>query len=152
MSFLRPFSFADALPPLIGEHIELRAPEMRDYDAWAELREKSRDFLTPWEPLWPANDLTRSSYRARLRRYGRDVRMDAAYPYFIFRRADDALIGGVTLGQVRRGVAQATLSPWRLVNTGVEFTLLAVMPLPVVSAITTAASAPASQSSAAARL
>ena len=108
MSFLRPFSFADALPPLIGEHVELRAPEMRDYEAWAELREKSRDFLTPWEPLWPANDLTRSAYRARLRRYGRDVRSDAAFPYFIFRREDGALVGGVTLGQVRRGVAQAT--------------------------------------------
>ena len=42
-----------------------------------------------------------------MRRYARDVRADAAYPYFIFRKSDDRLIGGLTLGQVRRGVAQA---------------------------------------------
>ena len=64
MSFLRPFSFADVLPPLKGNGIELRAPEMRDYEAWAALRGQSRDFLTPWEPVWPANDLTRPAFRA----------------------------------------------------------------------------------------
>jgi [ribosomal protein S5]-alanine N-acetyltransferase len=113
MSFFRPFSFADALPPVIGEGVELRAPELSDFEAWVALREASRAFLAPWEPLWPANDLTRSAFRARLRRYARDVRADAAYPFFIFRRSDDALVGGLTLGQVRRGVAQAaSLGYW----------------------------------------
>jgi len=108
MSFLRPFSFADALPPLAGQGVDLRAPELRDYEEWAALRERSRPFLTPWEPTWPENDLTRTAFRARMRRYARDVRADAAYPYFIYRRSDGVLIGGLTLGQVRRGVAQAT--------------------------------------------
>jgi ribosomal-protein-alanine N-acetyltransferase len=108
MSFLRPFSFADALPPLAGQAVDLRAPELRDYEEWAALRERSRAFLTPWEPTWPENDLSRMAFRARMRRYARDVRADAAYPYFIFRRSDDVLVGGLTLGQVRRGVAQAT--------------------------------------------
>src|SRR5215213_8779617 len=108
MSFLRPFSFADALPPLAGQAVDLRAPELRDYEEWAALRERSRAFLTPWEPTWPENDLSRTAFRARMRRYARDVRADAAYPYFIFRRSDDVLVGGLTLGQVRRGVAQAT--------------------------------------------
>jgi ribosomal-protein-alanine N-acetyltransferase len=108
MSFLRPFSFADALPPLAGQGVDLRAPELRDYEEWAALRERSRAFLTPWEPTWPENDLTRTAFRARMRRYARDVRADAAYPYFIYRRSDGVLIGGLTLGQVRRGVAQAT--------------------------------------------
>jgi len=108
MSFLRPFSFADALPPLAGQAVDLRAPELRDYEEWAALRERSRAFLTPWEPTWPENDLTRTAFRARMRRYARDVRADAAYPYFIFRRSDGVLVGGLTLGQVRRGVAQAT--------------------------------------------
>jgi [ribosomal protein S5]-alanine N-acetyltransferase len=113
MSFFRPFSFADALPPIAGHGVELRAPELGDFEAWAALRAESRTFLAPWEPLWPANDLTRSAYRARLRRYGRDVRADAAYPFFIFRTTDDALVGGLTLGQVRRGVAQAaSLGYW----------------------------------------
>lgn len=108
MSFLRPFSFADAIPPLIGERVELRAPEMRDFEAWAALRHESRAFLAPWEPLWPANDLTKAAYRSRMRRYARDARADSAYPFFIFRQSDGELLGGLTLGQVRRGVAQAT--------------------------------------------
>jgi ribosomal-protein-alanine N-acetyltransferase len=113
VSFLRPFSFADALPPIAGQGIELRAPEMRDFEEWAALRERSRAFLTPWEPVWPENDLTRPAFRARMRRYARDVRSDVAYPYFIFRISDGALIGGLTLGQIRRGVAQAaSLGYW----------------------------------------
>lgn len=113
MSFLRPLSFSDSLPTLQGEGVELRAPHMRHYEAWAALRSDSRAFLTPWEPTWPPGDLTRLAYRVRLRRYARDVRADAAYPYFIFRAGDGALLGGLTLGQVRRGVAQsASLGYW----------------------------------------
>ncbi|MDQ0470398.1 GNAT family N-acetyltransferase [Labrys wisconsinensis] len=113
MSFLRPLSFSDLLPALHGAGVELRAPQMRHYDAWAALRSDSRAFLTPWEPTWPPADLTRLAYRVRLRRYARDVRADAAYPYFIFRAADGALMGGLTLGQVRRGVSQsASLGYW----------------------------------------
>jgi [ribosomal protein S5]-alanine N-acetyltransferase len=113
VSFLRPFSFADALPPLAGQGIELRAPEMRHFEEWAALRERSRAFLTPWEPVWPENDLSRPAFRTRMRRYARDVRSDVAYPYFIFRMSDGALIGGLTLGQIRRGVAQAaSLGYW----------------------------------------
>ncbi|MDQ0391551.1 GNAT family N-acetyltransferase [Labrys monachus] len=113
MSFLRPFSFADVLPPIQGPGIELRAPEMRDFEAWAALRSASRAFLRPWEPTWPANDLTRSAFRARLRRYSQDVRADAAYPLYLFRTSDGALLGGLTLGQIRRGVAQTgSLGYW----------------------------------------
>jgi len=113
MSFLRPFSFADVLPPIQGQGIELRAPEMRDFEAWSALRAASRAFLRPWEPTWPANDLTRSAFRARLRRYSQDVRADAAYPLYLFRTSDGALLGGLTLGQIRRGVAQtASLGYW----------------------------------------
>lgn len=113
MSFLRPFSFTDALPTIIGDGVDLRPPDMRHFEAWAALRERSRTFLVPWEPSWPPGDLTRAAFRARMRRYVRDVRSDAAYPFFIVRRADDVLLGGLTLGQVRRGVAQAaSLGYW----------------------------------------
>jgi ribosomal-protein-alanine N-acetyltransferase len=53
------------------------------------------------------------AFRARLKRYSQDVRADAAYPFFIFRQSDGALVGGLTLGQIRRGVAQtASLGYW----------------------------------------
>jgi ribosomal-protein-alanine N-acetyltransferase len=71
------------------------------------LREKSRDFLVPWEPTWPDDDLTRSAFRRRLRRYAEDMRADQAYAFLLFRKADNVLVGGITLTNVRRGVAQA---------------------------------------------
>jgi ribosomal-protein-alanine N-acetyltransferase len=89
-----------------GEGVYLRQPELRDYQEWADLREASRAYLTPWEPTWAADELSRGSYRYKLRRYTEDARDDKAYALFVFRAADDALLGGVTLSNVRRGVAQ----------------------------------------------
>ena len=67
---------------------------------------RSREFLQPWEPTWPADDLTRAAFRRRLTAYARDIDDGAAYPFFVFRAEDGALVGGVTLSNVRRGVAQ----------------------------------------------
>ena len=76
------------------------------------LREASRDFLTPWEPTWPADDLTRSSFRRRIKRYSEDQRSDLAYA-FSFSVRDDVLVGGLTLANIRRGCAQAgSLGYW----------------------------------------
>ncbi len=96
-----------------GDGLFLRPPTMRDFTEWAALREESRDFLTPWEPLWPADDLTRTAFRRRLRRQDEEMERDETYPFFLFRDGDNALLGGLTLGQIRRGVAQtATLGYW----------------------------------------
>ena len=113
MAFFRSVNFSEQLPAIGGDAVVLRPPQMGDYPEWAALREASRDFLTPWEPTWPADDLTRASFRRRIRRYFEDQRGDLAYPFFIFRRNDDALVGGLTLANVRRGCAQAcTLGYW----------------------------------------
>jgi len=98
---------------LDGEGVYLRPPEIRDYAEWAELREESRGFLTPWEPTWAVDELSRGSFRYKLRRYAEDMRDDKAYALFVFREADAALVGGLTLSNVRRGVAQAaSLGYW----------------------------------------
>ena len=113
MAFFRSVNFSEQVPAIGGDTVVLRPPQMGDYPEWAALREASRDFLTPWEPTWPADDLTRASFRRRIRRYFEDQRGDLAYPFFIFRRNDDALLGGLTLANVRRGCAQAcTLGYW----------------------------------------
>jgi ribosomal-protein-alanine N-acetyltransferase len=113
MAFFRLGISLDPMPLVRGDGLYLRAPEMRDFEAWTKLREVSRAFLTPWEPTWPADDLRRYAFRARIRRYGEEIARDEAYPFLIFREGDDALLGGLTLGQVRRGVAQcATLGYW----------------------------------------
>ena len=107
MAFFRIVSFCEVLPAVTGKGVFLRMPVASDYPEWATLREQSRDFLTPWEPIWPPDDLTRAAFRRRLRRYAEDQRSDAAYAFLIFRTQDSALVGGLTLANIRRGVAQA---------------------------------------------
>ena len=103
----------DGVRRIDGEGVYLRAPEPRDYTEWAEVRDKSRNFLTPWEPTWAQDETSRGSYRFKLRRYVEDARDDKAHALFVFRESDDALIGGVTLSNIRRGVAQtASLGYW----------------------------------------
>jgi len=107
MAFFRSVSFGEVIPAIPGAGVMLRTPVASDYAEWATVREASRDFLVPWEPTWPTDDLTRSAFRRRLRRYAEDQRSDIAYAFLIFRSDDGALVGGLTLANIRRGVAQA---------------------------------------------
>jgi [ribosomal protein S5]-alanine N-acetyltransferase len=97
----------DTLPSITGQGVSLRVPQSNNFSEWAALREASRGFLTPWEPTWPPDDLTRSAFRRRLKRYNEDLRADLAYAFLIFRNDDNAMVGGLTLANIRRGVAQA---------------------------------------------
>jgi ribosomal-protein-alanine N-acetyltransferase len=98
-------------PALSAHGVLLRAPRLTDYAAWAELRSASRDYLTPWEPAWPEDDLTRTAFRRRLSIYAREQEQGNAWPMFIF--ADAGLVGAITLSNVRRGVAETgTLGYW----------------------------------------
>ncbi|MDP3407155.1 GNAT family N-acetyltransferase [Bosea sp. (in: a-proteobacteria)] len=110
------FRFATDPPsrPLIRTpNLILRAPAASDYAAWAVLRTESRAFLTPWEPVWNEDDLTRTSFRLRVKRAAREIASDEAYSLFILDGHSETLLGGLTLGLVRRGVAQAcTLGYW----------------------------------------
>jgi [ribosomal protein S5]-alanine N-acetyltransferase len=116
--FRLPMSAPAALAPR-GYGLSLRSPVMSDFPQWADLRERSRAYLTPWEPIWPSDDLTRSGFRRRLRRYAEDIAADRAYPFLVFRESDDALVGGITLANVRRGIVQAgTIGYW----VGQQFT------------------------------
>jgi [ribosomal protein S5]-alanine N-acetyltransferase len=100
-------------PVLTGPRILLRAPRSSDYEAWQNLRGRSRAFLTPWEPKWTDDELGRTSYRLRLRRYRLDARQRTGYTYFVFDREGSVLMGGLTLGRIQRGVAQTgTLGYW----------------------------------------
>ena len=100
-------------PVLEGDSLFLRYPETSDYGQWSKLREESRDFLTPWEPAWVSDELSRATFRRRLRRYAREIRDDLAYPFLVFRTCDEVLLGGCTVSNVRRGVTQcAAIGYW----------------------------------------
>jgi len=91
----------------------LRRPRLTDWRAWYAARGSSRDFLVPWEPSWPEDALTLAAYRRRLRQVALEWRTDQGYGLFLFSNASGALVGGVNLSNVRRGVAQtASLGYW----------------------------------------
>lgn len=92
---------------LVGQKSVLRMPVGSNYSEWSRLRAESRHFLRPWEPTWPRDDLTRMSFRRRLRRYHREIRADEGYAFFVFDRGTGALAGGITLAHVKRGVTQS---------------------------------------------
>lgn len=114
IAFMRGLTFPGGQQPVIrGQGIYLRYPRIADYPVWAKLRGDSRDFLTPWEPVWADDELTRGAFRRRIKRYQKETRQDSAYVFFVLRESDDALLGGVTLSNVRRGVTQCcTLGYW----------------------------------------
>lgn len=113
MAFLRSALPEDFLEPVPGHGLVLRPPSTSDYAEWAELRSLSRTHLTPWEPSWSRDELSRSSFRRRLRAYGQDARDDLGYSFFITDAASGKMLGGMNISNVRRGAAQsASLGYW----------------------------------------
>ncbi len=102
-----PWTAAAAPPLLVGARTSLRAGRRADWSEWAALRAKSRDFLTPWEPTWPVEALSRSTFCRRLRQLNGEAQFDLGQAFFIIRRDDQALLGGITLSNIRRGIAQS---------------------------------------------
>lgn len=95
------------------ERVYLRPPRQRDWKGWAALRDQSRRFLIPWEPTWAHDALSRAAFRRRIRVYSQELRQGTSHSFLIFRREDHALLGGVTLSNIRRGVAQSgSLGYW----------------------------------------
>ena len=112
-TFLRGLMPAVAPDRVVGRRIYMRPPELRDWESWARLRAESREFLVPWEPTWPRDVLTQASYRQRIRRYDEESRNDRGYAFFVFRQEDDAIVGGLNLTHVHRGVTQScSLGYW----------------------------------------
>ena len=108
-----PAFFGPTPPVLKGDKVTLRAPVMRDYREWAKLRGASRAFLEPWEPSWTADELDRGPWRQRLSRYRREFAQGSAMSLLIFENGQGRLTGGISMGNIRRGVAQtAQIGYW----------------------------------------
>ncbi len=106
-----------------GAKTFLRSPRVDDFEQWRSLRQDSRSFLEPWEPIWQDDEFMLSSFRRRISHYAKLANEDLAYPFFIFTSDEKTLLGAITLSNLRRGVAQmATLGYWTgaaYANTGV---------------------------------
>jgi [ribosomal protein S5]-alanine N-acetyltransferase len=100
------------------ERLTLRPPVHADFRDWSALRLGSEEFLTPWEPTWAADHLSRKAFTNRVYWAQRSVAGGTALPLFLIRRRDNVLLGAITLDNIRRGPAQAgTLGYW----TGEQF-------------------------------
>ncbi len=89
------------------ERMTLRPPQHGDLTEWAALRELSRDFLAPWEPTWAYDHLSRKNFANRVYWANRSITQGTALPLFLIRRGDNALLGALTIDNIRRGPAQA---------------------------------------------
>lgn len=95
------------------ERLTLRLPQHGDWHDWAGLRQESADFLTPWEPLWSADHLSRRAFTNRVYWAQRAWTQGTALAVMMFRREDGRIVGAITLDHIRRGPAQAgTLGYW----------------------------------------
>ena len=98
---------------LTGERVFLRPPKRRDALKWQKLRMSSKSFLVPWEPSWDASSCTRRAYLRYFKNSNYLANMDRAYSFLIFKTDDKSLLGGINVGNVRRGVSQsASLGYW----------------------------------------
>ena len=50
--------------------------------------------------------VARKAFLRRLRAYALNSQADIGYSFFVFRTADDELLGGISLNHVKRGVSQ----------------------------------------------
>ncbi len=100
-------------PKVETPRMTLRLPEQGDWRAWAELRAVSAEFLTPWEPVWSHDHLSRRAFQSRVYWAARAESQGTALPFLMIRREDQALLGAITLDNIRRGPVQAgTLGYW----------------------------------------
>lgn len=100
-------------PRIETERMTLRLPAHADFRAWSGLREASASHLTPWEPVWAHDHLTRKAFTNRVYWANRAEAQGTALPLLLIRREDQALLGAVTLDNIRRGPVQAgTIGYW----------------------------------------
>lgn len=111
-------------PILETKRIELNLPMIRDFDEWSELCTKNAAFLSPWEPKRYKELHSLESFKARVNWSKESYKNATAAPFIIRRKEDNALIGVITLDNIRRGPSQAgTIGYW----LGEEFTGLGFM-------------------------
>lgn len=99
---------SDSVELASARHL-LRLPRFSDYRQWYTLRSESRRFLEPWEPAWRSDELAESAFRARVLRGEQENASGQAVPLLLFSRPEQVLLGGITVGYIRRGAAQCCM-------------------------------------------
>ncbi len=91
----------------------LRLPVLKDYTDWVNLRRESEDFLISWEPKRERNFYSIAAFKARVKWSNRSFRELSALPTFIFSIENDALLGALTLDNIKKGASRsASVGYW----------------------------------------
>ncbi len=120
LSFINKILF-DATPKktLVGHDVFLELPQRKHSAQWVNIRAKNHGFLQPWEPLWDKNLLNKQGYLRILKKFQQHRKQWRNIIYFIIRKSDNQLIGGITMGNIRFGsAASVQIGYWM----GEEFT------------------------------
>jgi ribosomal-protein-alanine N-acetyltransferase len=97
---------------LSTDEVLLRPLTMRDRGAWRAARQRNADWLRPWDATVPPGSGGRpTSYRALVRRLGKQARQGTTMPFAI--EVEGRFAGQVTVNNIVRGSAQfAALGYW----------------------------------------
>jgi ribosomal-protein-alanine N-acetyltransferase len=94
---------------LRGRRVTLRPLVIGDFAAWQDVRRRSHDWLTKWEPRRPPGtpDVTdsRSAFAARCRARDRERQLGTGYGFGIF--DGDRFCGEININGVQRGPFQS---------------------------------------------
>jgi ribosomal-protein-alanine N-acetyltransferase len=90
-----------------AEKVTLRMPVMGDHHAWVRLRQDGAEFLKPWEPVWAPDHFSKRAFSNRVFWARKTYETGRGVPLFIVRREDNALLGAITLDNIRRGPAMS---------------------------------------------
>lgn len=98
---------------IVTDRLSLRLPQMRDHLPWVALRQSSQAFLEAWEPVRSEDQYSRPAFRNRVAWARQSLAQGRAMPLFLFERAENVILGAITLDNIRRGPAQsATVGYW----------------------------------------
>lgn len=112
-----------------GTSLVLEKPGQQHMEKWIEVRRESYDFLRPWEPTWPKDDLTSIGFRRRLNAYNRHRLTGWGQTFFLIDQESGKLIGGISLTKISHGISgSATLGYWMGVHHADKGTMQLVVP------------------------
>jgi ribosomal-protein-alanine N-acetyltransferase len=98
---------------LHGERVFLRPPDPVDWEDWMRVRDRSANYLIPYEPAWADDALSREAYMRRISQQSRDWKLGLSCSFLIFRKDDQAILGGINMNNIARGAAQfCSLGYW----------------------------------------
>jgi len=108
---------------LSSDRVLMRPPLLSDWVEWRRVRGANKNFLTPFEGVWPESCLSGEFYKMRLRHQVEEWKAEQKNFFLIFKKDEDGvmhgsdgareLIGGMNINDITRGIAQfASLGYW----------------------------------------